>query len=115
MPNSIFTNHVPVRVLLADQLEPEADLSLWPWPQLATCNGENPDLFFPAHGDPGTKARGICAHCPVQQECLEYATEADEFGIWGGLDREQRRALRRELAMNCVDGEPLFFPEEEGA
>lgn len=56
-----------------------------------------------------------CAHCPVRQDCLEYATEADEFGIWGGLDHEQRRALRLELATNCVNEEPVFFPEEEGA
>jgi WhiB family transcriptional regulator, redox-sensing transcriptional regulator len=115
MPDSIVTSDASVRVSPADQLEPEAGLSLGPWPQRAICNGEDPERFFPSHGDPGTKARGICAHCPVQQGCLEYATEADEFGIWGGLDREQRRALRRELAMNCADEEPLFFSEEEGA
>jgi hypothetical protein len=27
-------------------------------------------------------------------DCLEYAIAADEWGIWGGWDRDQRRALR---------------------
>jgi hypothetical protein len=43
---------------------------------------------------PGTRARRVCANCPVRVDCLEYAIAADEWGIWGGLDREQRRALR---------------------
>jgi hypothetical protein len=68
-----------------------------PWSKLAICAGENPDTFFPSNGDPGTRARHICAHCPVRRDCAQYATEADEFGIWGGLDQEQRRALAVEL------------------
>jgi hypothetical protein len=26
-------------------------------------------------------------------DCREYAIAADEWGIWGGLDRDERRAL----------------------
>ena len=40
------------------------------------------------------RARKVCANCPVQMDCLEYAIAADEWGIWGGLDRDQRRTLR---------------------
>ena len=32
---------------------------------------------------------------PVRGDCLEYSTEADEDGIWGGLDQDERRNLRR--------------------
>ena len=32
---------------------------------------------------------------PVRGDCLNYATEADEFGIWGGLDQQERRNLKR--------------------
>jgi hypothetical protein len=31
----------------------------------------------------------------VRGDCLNYATEADEFGIRGGLDQQERRNLRR--------------------
>jgi hypothetical protein len=64
------------------------------WPQRAICAGEDPSIFFPAHGDPGIRARNVCANCPVHMDCLEYAIAADKWGIWGGLDRDQRRELR---------------------
>jgi hypothetical protein len=51
----------------------------------------------------------------VRRDCAEYATEADEFGIWGGLDQEQRRAHALELATNCANERPLFSPEKEEA
>ena len=86
-----------------------------PWSKLAICAGENPDTFFPSNGDPGTRARQICAHCPVSQDCAEYAAAADEFGIWGGLDQEQRRVLALELATNCANKNPVFSPEKEKA
>jgi WhiB family redox-sensing transcriptional regulator len=65
------------------------------WHGRGLCVGEDPDAFFPSHGDPGTKARRICGICPVRNDCLAYATEADEHGIWGGLDQDERRNLRR--------------------
>ena len=64
------------------------------WPRQAICCGEDPDIFFPAFGDPGTKARQVCTRCPVRADCLEDGIANDEWGIWGGMDREQRRALR---------------------
>lgn len=64
-----------------------------PWPKLAICVGEDPDTFFPSHGETGARARHICANCPISKDCREYAIQADEFGIWGGLDQEERRAL----------------------
>jgi hypothetical protein len=65
------------------------------WHGRGMCVGEDPDVFFPSHGDPGTDAREICAACQVRGDCLKYGTEADEFGIWGGLDQQERRSLRR--------------------
>jgi WhiB family transcriptional regulator, redox-sensing transcriptional regulator len=41
-----------------------------------------------------SEAKRICAGCPVQRECLEYALRVREpFGIWGGLNETERRAL----------------------
>jgi WhiB family redox-sensing transcriptional regulator len=58
--------------------------ALGEWHSRGLCIGEDPDVFFPSHGDPGTEARRICGICPARADCLEYATEADEHGIWGG-------------------------------
>ena len=65
------------------------------WRSRGLCVGEDPDAFFPSHGDPGTAARRICRACPVRRDCLEYSTEADEDGIWGGRDQAERRNLKR--------------------
>lgn len=65
------------------------------WHGRGLCVGEAPDVFFPSRGDPGTQARQICAACAVRDDCLGYAIGADEFGIWGGLDQDERRNLRR--------------------
>jgi len=70
-------------------------LALGEWHGRGLCAGEDPDVFFPSHGDPGAEARRICGICPVRDDCLEYSIEADEDGIWGGLDQGERRNLRR--------------------
>lgn len=93
MPDNTAGASAPVRLLPV--VMPEAHLRpLGSWRQRAICPGEDPDVFFPAHGDPGTRARQVCARCPVRSDCLDDAIVNDEWGIWGGLDREQRRALR---------------------
>ena len=65
------------------------------WHGRGLCVGDDPDVFFPSQGDPGTRARQICADCAVRDNCLKFAIDADEFGIWGGLDQNERRKLRR--------------------
>jgi len=69
--------------------------SLGEWHARGLCVGADPEIFFPSHGNPGTEAARICAGCGVRGDCLTYATEADELGIWAGLDQRQRRALRK--------------------
>jgi len=65
------------------------------WHGRGLCIGEDPDVFFPSNGALGSEARDICASCAVRQHCLSYATAADESGIWGGLDQDERRNLKR--------------------
>lgn len=44
-------------------------------------------------------AKSICARCPIVGECLENALDNRErFGIWGGLDENERNALLRKRA-----------------
>ena len=52
---------------------PRPSLALGEWHGRGLCVGEDPDVFFPSHGDPGTEARQICAACRVRDDCLNYA------------------------------------------
>jgi len=53
------------------------------------------DAFYPSDDQDARRARQICAGCPFRRRCLAYAIEHDEcHGIWGGLDPDERRALR---------------------
>jgi WhiB family transcriptional regulator, redox-sensing transcriptional regulator len=68
------------------------------WIEHATCASTDPEIFFPAKGDPGTQARQVCGRCPVSDDCLAYAlASGEESGIWGGLDPGERKNLRRTL------------------
>lgn len=71
------------------------------WRRQASCRTLDPSLFFPS-GSSGTEAvdiaaaKAICASCPVAAPCREYALRTNqEYGVWGGLDEEERRAIRR--------------------
>lgn len=71
------------------------------WRELAACEGEDLDTFFPV-GSAGPalwqerRAKSICAGCPVAEECLSHALRTgQDHGIWGGLTSEERRDLRR--------------------
>jgi WhiB family redox-sensing transcriptional regulator len=70
------------------------------WQARAACRGPNTLVFFPpSHFERKderevreTRAKGICATCPVRRECLEYALRIREpHGIWGGLSEAERR------------------------
>jgi WhiB family redox-sensing transcriptional regulator len=68
------------------------------WSVQALCTASDPENFFPPSDSPATEARQICVQCLVRVQCLAYAVAADEpFGIWGGLDTQERRSLRRRL------------------
>lgn len=71
------------------------------WQDLGACRRTNPSLFFPV-GSTGaalakiTQATAICATCPVQEACLQYALESNqESGVWGGYAEDERRQLRK--------------------
>jgi WhiB family transcriptional regulator, redox-sensing transcriptional regulator len=94
MPDMKFDASAPVQ-LLPIVIPAPAVLSLGEWHGRGLCVGDDPDVFFPSHGDLGTQARQIRAACAVRDDCLKYVIDADEFGIWGGLDQDERRNLRR--------------------
>ena len=68
------------------------------------CMGEDTELFFSDNLGEINQAREICAACPLVAKCLDYATFAEEFGVWGGTTAGERKVLR--------NGRPLFTLEE---
>jgi len=70
-----------------------------PWAVFAACHDSDPELFFPASRMDEDRALALCAICPVEGECLDYALESRErFGIWGGTTDKERRKLIRRIA-----------------
>ena len=65
------------------------------WRTQAACrNHPDPDLWFPSTGQHHRtrKAQQICAHCPVQTQCAQWAIDNREgYGIWGGQPQTERR------------------------
>ncbi len=71
------------------------------WAASGACQDSDPELFFPitsqgpARGQLD-KAKAVCACCPVRAQCLEFALDSgQDFGIWGGMSEQERRAMRR--------------------
>jgi WhiB family redox-sensing transcriptional regulator len=72
------------------------------WQMKASCRGPQAAVFFPPtyferkdeKEERETRAKAICATCPVRKPCLEYAIRIREpHGIWGGLNELERKNL----------------------
>lgn len=60
----------------------------------------DPDTFFPEgiNSHPREiEATKFCKGCPYLAECLQFALENDEWGVWGGTTRHQRKDMRKKL------------------
>ncbi|MDE0163149.1 MAG: WhiB family transcriptional regulator [Acidimicrobiaceae bacterium] len=77
------------------------------WQMRAACRGPHASVFFPppyvekrdAKRRRELRAKEICASCPVQPECLQYALDiGEQHGIWGGLNEIERRDLLLRMA-----------------
>ena len=68
------------------------------WKKTAACKGMDRNIFFPTIGynQHSRDAIKICKTCPVKQRCTEFAINNKiAFGIWGGLNPNQRQQLKR--------------------
>jgi hypothetical protein len=44
------------------------------------------------------EAKSVCRQCPVAAHCMALALKANEpYGVWGGLDADERSAARRRI------------------
>lgn len=74
----------------------------------ARCVGEDPELFFPVGtSEPAiaqlAEAKAVCRGCPVMDDCLEWSlATCQDAGVWGGLDEEQRREIRRTRRRHAI-------------
>jgi WhiB family redox-sensing transcriptional regulator len=68
----------------------------------AACRDVDPELFFPSGLGPlgqaqVRRAQTVCHRCEVTEQCLDWAMETgQQDGVWGGMDPEARRVLRRQ-------------------
>lgn len=84
----------------------EPDFPSWftgPMPDLSTgdCTTVDPELFFASvAGSHHSKvAKAVCAECPLEQECFEYAMSVPNLdGVWGGTTERERGTLRAQRA-----------------
>ena len=76
------------------------------WLDRAACQGMDAPLFFgpdqearPEREIREAKAKAVCKLCPVLMPCLDYALRNSiRYGIWGGLNGEERARERRRRA-----------------
>jgi WhiB family redox-sensing transcriptional regulator len=86
--------------------------ALWSWRLRAACRQVDSAVFFPPDGEcppqrdaRETRAKAICASCPVVRQCAAYAIRYGErYGVWGGLSEREREALalRPDLVLAIV-------------
>lgn len=64
----------------------------------ALCSQVDTELFFPDRGDaPGARmAATICGSCIHKADCAEWGINNEMFGVWGGLNENDRRRIRRQ-------------------
>ena len=77
--------------------------------EIPLCAQSDPEAFFPKdyfdetpNGDPRSSSyenermvKEICNNCPLKFECLLYAIQTGQHGIWGGTTERERKELRR--------------------
>ena len=81
------------------------------WQDRGACRGMEVEMFFPVVEHEAFEAKRVCAMCPVQAACLEFALmERERFGIWGGLTTQERRDLLRERRTAVELGAALSDP-----
>ena len=68
------------------------------WMSVAACKGLT-HLFFPppaerpqARDRREAAAKMVCAGCPVNGMCRDYARGNHEYGFWGGESEDERHA-----------------------
>lgn len=89
---SKIPNGLQVSVSFQEALSLNLDLPLF-FDQ-ASCVGSEPSTFDGESLAAVFEAKRICSDCPIQAQCLSWATQTQDAGVWGGLTPEERKKLR---------------------
>ena len=61
---------------------------------------DDTQLWFSEHPADLELAKAMCETCPLRRPCLAGAIDrAEPFGVWGGLDEEEREQLQSSSAL----------------
>lgn len=67
------------------------------WRSIAACRGRVDLDFVDPTPTEAEQCRTVCATCPVYKHCLTEALDTGEpWGIWGGLDANERASLAKD-------------------
>lgn len=66
------------------------------WRTRATCIGLPTEIFFSDDPSDIATAKAACAVCPVLDDCLDFALQHRESGVWGGSTEQERERVRRQ-------------------
>jgi WhiB family redox-sensing transcriptional regulator len=75
---------------------------MFPFLDDASCRGLDPEMFYAEGSAAIAHAKSLCSVCPVQQACLQWALQREEFGVWGGTTARERAAIRRQRGVRLV-------------
>ena len=69
------------------------------WMSHGACHDADTELFFPVATagralEQVNSAKAVCVRCKVRTDCLSYALQTMQHGIWGGTTPDERAALR---------------------
>ena len=75
---------------------------------VANCRNQDPALWFSTSKRRKAKAVALCNGCGIKQKCLEYAlAHKMQYGVWGGLDEDERRELLKPRKQPRVRARPV--------
>lgn len=59
------------------------------------ASADDPDIFYSYDNKDISKAKSICAECPLRKQCLTGALNSGErWGVWGGASQNELRATQ---------------------
>jgi WhiB family redox-sensing transcriptional regulator len=91
-----LARHVPRLWVDCDGGPSANELTRSYWQDRGACANQGTQAWFVRYeGSRSADAtKRICAGCPVRRDCLASALLfGEEYGIWGGLDSQQRKRL----------------------
>lgn len=59
----------------------------------AACKTSKPNLFGSEHPARVAAAKRVCSTCPIVSDCLTWAIDNLEDGVWGGTTKYERAAF----------------------